>query len=207
LQQRHGGENLLSNLDTAGRALHPQGCSVKAQLSLKGRALQLLVQREHSRSELRRKLMPHALKAQAAAGAAATTTQHIASFASEPSCAESIVDEPAAAEQVESLLDWLQAHRYLSEERFVESRVHARAARFGNLRIRQELAQHGVDMTPETLQQLKDSEVARAAQVWQRKFGCVASDAAERARQMRFLARRGFSSEVIHRIVRGNTEE
>jgi NAD(P)-dependent dehydrogenase (short-subunit alcohol dehydrogenase family) len=51
------------------------------------------------------------------------------------------VTEEAAnpAEEVEAVLDWLQAQRYLCEERFVESRVHARASRFGNVRIRREL--------------------------------------------------------------------
>ena len=150
---------------------------MRPRLSLKGRGLQILAQREHSRSELRRKLLVHAQKDEAEAG--------------------------AAVEQVEAVLDWLQANRYLCEERFVESRVHARASRYGNLRIRQELAQHGVALTAEATQQLKDSELARAREVWSRKFGQPAADAAERARQMRFLAGRGFSSEVIRRAVQG----
>jgi regulatory protein len=155
---------------------------MKPRLSLKGRGLQIMSQREHSRSELRRKLLLHARK-------------------------EEETEATAAAEQVEAVLDWLQAHRYLCEERFVESRVHARAARFGNLRIRRELAQHGVALTADAAQQLKDSELARARDIWSRKFGQPAADAAERARQMRFLAGRGFSSEVIRRVVQGADNE
>ena len=64
--------------------------------------------------------------------------------------------DPAA--EVDALLDWLAAHRHLSDERFVESRVHARAARYGNLRIRQELAQHGAAIDAATAEQLKSSE-------------------------------------------------
>ncbi len=154
---------------------------MKPRLSLKGRGLQILAQREHSRSELRRKLLVHA--------------QQDAAEAS------------AATEQVEAVLDWLQAHRYLCEERFVESRVHARASRFGNLRIRRELAQHGVALSADAAQQLKDSELARAREVWSRKFGQVAADATERARQMRFLAGRGFSGEAIRRVVQGSEDE
>ena len=161
---------------------------MKPRLSLKGRGLQILSQREHSRSELRRKLMVHARAAQAEG----------------EDWSESA---PPAVEQVEAVLDWLQANRYLSEERFVESRVHARASRFGNLRIRRELAQHGVALTPDAAQQLKDSEAARAREVWSRKFGQVAADAAERARQVRFLAGRGFSSEVIRRVVQGASDD
>lgn len=161
---------------------------MKPRLSLKGRGLQILSQRDHSRSELRRKLLVHARAAQAEGEGESESA-------------------PQAAEQVEAVLDWLQANRYLSEERFVESRVHARASRFGNLRIRQELAQHGVALTADAAQQLKDSEAARARDVWSRKFGQVAADAAERARQVRFLAGRGFSSEVIRRVVQGASDD
>ncbi|MGY4831766.1 recombination regulator RecX [Sphaerotilaceae bacterium SBD11-9] len=146
---------------------------MRPRLSLKGRGLQILAQREHSRSEMRRKLLAHAK------------------------------EEPDATEQVEAVLDWLQAQRYLCEERFAESRVHARAARYGNQRIRQELAQHGVALSAEAAQQLKATEFDRARAVWLRKFGEPAADAAGRARQVRFLSGRGFSSEVVRRVVQG----
>jgi regulatory protein len=153
--------------------------------SLKARALQWLAQREHSRVELRRKLLPHA-KSEDELAASSGAAPH----------------EPAAA-RVEALLDWLEAHRYLSQERFVESRVHARSARFGNLRIRQELKQHQVALSPEAAQALKDGELGRARAVRERKFAQWPADAAERARQARFLAGRGFSPEVIARALRG----
>jgi regulatory protein len=156
--------------------------------SLKARALQLLAQREHSRLEMRRKLLVHAR-----ADALASAAEHNAA-PSEPS-------EPA--EQVEAVLDWLESHQYLSQERFVESRVHARAGRFGNLRIRQELAQHAVALSPQAAQALKDSEFERAQAVWARKYGAAPDGLAEHARQARFLASRGFSAEVIRRLLRG----
>ena len=119
--------------------------------------------------------------------------------------AGAVDDEPgdAAAAQVDAVMAWLQAHHYLSEERFVESRVHARASRYGNLRIRQELAQHGLTLPAEAAKALKDTEFERAAAVWRRKFGVAPADAAERARQARFMAQRGFSPEVISRLLRG----
>ena len=131
--------------------------------------------------ELRRKLLPHAvaaLEADADLGADAVA-------------------------QVEGVLDWLEANGYLSQERFVESRVHARSARFGNLRIRQELKQHQVALGAEAAQALKDSELQRARAVRARKFASWPATAAERARQGRFLAGRGFSPEVIGRALRG----
>ena len=149
---------------------------MKAPLSLKGRALTLLAQREQSASELRRKLLRHARADEVAEG--------------------------DAASRVDDVIAWLREHKHFSEERFIESRVHARAARYGNLRIRQELAQHGLSVGSELERRLKDSELERAAEVWRRKFDAPPADAAERARQSRFLANRGFSAEVIARVMR-----
>ena len=157
--------------------------------SLKACALQYLAQREQSPLELRRKLLPHAQAEEAAAAAGEGSAG----------------DRPARAgalARVEAVLEWLTAHDYLSQERFVESRVHARASRFGNLRIRQELQQHAVALAPAAAQALKDSELDRARDVRSRKFPEPPANAAEQARQMRFLMGRGFSPEVIRRVLR-----
>ena len=45
------------------------------------------------------------------------------------------------------------------------------------------------------------SDGARAREVWRKKFGQPPADAAERARQLRFLAARGFSGEVARRAL------
>ena len=95
-------------------------------------------------------------------------------------------------QQVEALLDWLEAHAYLSDRRFVESRVRVRAVGQGTRRIQGELARHGLKLDAQPLQALRDSELQRARLLWQRKFGSLPSDERERARQMRFLAGRGF---------------
>ena len=185
---------------------------MRPRLSLKGRALQWLAQREHSRLELRRKLMRQA-RADALARLAAqpvragddpdSTHQPEADAGSAGPTAASISDE------VDALLDWLQSHRYLSEERFVESRVHARQSRFGNLRIRQELSQHALGLTADLSADLVQSERERARAVRQRKFGDAAASLSDKARQARFLAGRGFSAEVIWQVLReigdGNT--
>lgn len=110
-------------------------------------------------------------------------------------------------ERVDALLDWLEAHNHLSQERFAESRVHARSARFGNLGIRQELKQHQVTLSAEAVQALKDSELQRARAVLERRFTAPPASRAERAKRMRFLAGRGFSSEVIVRALRVDVAE
>ena len=48
---------------------------------------------------------------------------------------------------------------------------------------------------------LKASDAERAQEAWQKRFGEAAEDAAGRAKQMRFLHSRGFSPEVIRRVV------
>lgn len=116
-------------------------------------------------------------------------------------------EEPA---EVERLLDELEVRGLLSAERFVESLLHRRAARFGTARLRQELQQHKLpaDAVAQAVEALRGTEFERARAVWQRRFGGEpAADAAERARQARFLTARGFCSEVIRRVVRGADDD
>ncbi len=108
-------------------------------------------------------------------------------------------------DNIEALLDFLEANNWLSQERFSESLIHRRAARFGNSRIMAELQSHGVQ--GEALQELKSglalSETARACEVWSRKFGTVASDAEQRSKHVRFLMQRGFSQRAIQFAIKG----
>lgn len=53
------------------------------------------------------------------------------------------------------------------------------------------------------MQALRGTELERAREVWRRKFGEPAADAAGRAKQMRFLAARGFAGETIRRVLGG----
>ena len=105
--------------------------------------------------------------------------------------------------QIERVLDELQARGFISEQRVVDSVLHRRAQRLGAGRIRQELQAKGIDgeLVAQALQQLRGTEVARAREVWKRKFDAPPQDAAERGRQSRFLAARGFGGEVIQRVL------
>ena len=107
--------------------------------------------------------------------------------------------------QMEQVLDELRAKDFISEARVVESVIHRRAGRFGALRIKYELLNKGLgaDAVAEALNQLKGSEMERVQEVWRRKFGAPAADAAGQARQMRFLLARGFSSDAVGRVLRG----
>ena len=139
--------------------------------SLKGRALRLLSQREHSRLELERKLAKHE-------------------------------EEPGT---LAAALDELEAKDFISETRVVQSVVHQRAPRMGAMRVRQELQKKGIapEAIGEAVAGLKDTELARAGEVWRRRFDGPAVDQKERARQARFLMARGFSGAVVAKVLRG----
>lgn len=152
-------------------------------LSLKGRALRLLSGREYSRQELAQKLRQH----------------------------ETVEGELA------TVLDELEAKGFIDAQRVVDSVVHRRSAKLGAMRVRQELQSKG--LPPEAVQaavaQLQSTELERAQAVWGKKFGGLGGLAgrrsaepanaqaasAERAKQMRFLASRGFSGDVIGKVV------
>ena len=105
--------------------------------------------------------------------------------------------------QLRQALDDLQAKGFIDEQRVVDSLVHRRAGRLGSGRIRHELQAKGVDAAKvaEAVAALKASEVERAREVWQKKFGQPAADAAERARQCRFLLARGFDMEAVRKVL------
>ena len=142
-----------------------------ATLSLKGRALRLLSQREHSRAELATKLARH-------------------------------VQE---GDDLDAVLDDLEANDFINAERVAESVVHRRAGRLGTQRLAQELRSKGLsdDLVRNMAERLRATELERAQAVWQQRFGgAPATDPKERARQMRFLAARGFAGDVVRRVLR-----
>ena len=150
----------------------------KPNLSLRARALQYLARREYSRAELRSKLLPH--------------VQLGEDF------------EQASPVNLDALLDDLTARGWLSDERAATQLVHAKRSRFGTQRITYELRQKGIaeELISAALPELKDSELKAAREVWKKKFGVPPQDQKEKAKQMRFLQSRGFSMNVIFKVLR-----
>lgn len=111
--------------------------------------------------------------------------------------------EPDELEQLEALLDEFVQRGWISDSRYAEQIAFARRNKFGSLRVVQELRQQGVSDSSieQALQPLRDNELETARAVWQKKFGSPPADMKERARQVRFLQSRGFSSEVIRRVL------
>ena len=148
-------------------------------ISLKGRALRLLATREQSRSELEKKLKAHE-------------------------------ETPG---QLTVVLDELQAKDFISEARVVESVINRRQAKLGASRIRQELFSKGIDKeaVAVALAGLKATELERARELWRRKFAVKSDgqppDRAAQAKQIRFLVARGFSGDVIRRVMAPSEDE
>jgi regulatory protein len=159
---------------------------LKAQpLSLKGQALRLLAQREHSRVELERKLRRKLMQSEAPP------------------------EEDDATAQIRGALDDLTARGLLSDDRAAESVLASQGRRYGSRRLKQSLLAKGLApaLVASTVRQARATDDARAAEIWHRRFGPDApGDAAARARQMRFLAGRGFDGETIQRVLKGAEE-
>jgi regulatory protein len=160
---------------------------VKQSPSLKARALRLLSLREYSRKGLAAKLAESEARWGKLGGDQADQTPQ------------------SRTSQIETVLDDFEARGWLSDERFAESLVRRRSERYGMRKIADELEKAGVDskQSAKLLGALKETEFQRAFDLWSRKYGARAEDQKERARQYRFLASKGFSSEVVSKVVGG----
>lgn len=109
-------------------------------------------------------------------------------------------DDPA---EIEAVLDDLQRSHWQCDQRYAQAYVDRTAGRQGAQRILGALRQQGLadDQLTDLQDTLRASEPDRARAVWQRKFSAPPQDARDYARQYRFLAGRGFSSDVIRRLL------
>ncbi len=112
-------------------------------------------------------------------------------------------------DEIETLLDDFAQRGWLSEARYVDMVVQARQGKYGSRRIAHELREKGVseEGVAAALSEVRDGELESARAVWAKKFGSLPADAKEKAKQMRFLASRGFGQETIYKVMRGSLED
>lgn len=108
-------------------------------------------------------------------------------------------------EEIDAVLAGLAGSGLLSDARAAASYLRGHGARFGVARLKQTLRDKGVD--DDTIATSLDeselpSELERARAVWQRKFCTAPQDQREWARQARFLQSRGFSVDIIRRLLK-----
>ena len=180
--------------------------------ALKSRALRWLAQRDHSRAELERKLIAHAralARLAEAAQAGAGPTGPPDAPAPDAAIPNATFPDRLLRERVAAVIGGLAAAGLMNEPRMAEALLAAKAPRFGESRLRQVMQQRGLEpaLVDAAVQQARGSEFERAQALWQRRFGGPGATPAERARQMRFLAGRGFCGDVIRRVVRGAPDD
>lgn len=131
------------------------------------RAMDLLARREHSRVQLQRKL----------------------------------TEKGFAVAAVEQVLAQLATENLQSDHRYTENYVHARGQKgYGPLRIQMELREHGIpdELVAEYLDMKDPLWRQQAIAVRGKKFGeGLPAEYQAKAKQMRFLQYRGFTSEQI----------
>lgn len=105
---------------------------------------------------------------------------------------------------VDEVLTTLVQERLLSNERFAESYVQYRSNRgIGPVRLRQELRERGIEdeLIECYLNGLEWQQLAATTR--RKKFGIVTpEDYQARAKQMRFLQYRGFTTDQIHGVLK-----
>lgn len=116
------------------------------------------------------------------------------------------LSQHAEADEIDALLDILERENLLSNERYAESLANSRSGRHGSLRLKADLRGKGVsdDIIADVIQHAREQDMESARAVWLKKFGAMPKDANDRARQMRFLAGRGFPLDIIRRVVGGD---
>ena len=108
-----------------------------------------------------------------------------------------------SADELAEMLDELVRLGLISDERYAEQRSNARGKRLGNSRLAHELRTKGVEdaIIASALDTLGD-EMARAKEVWRRKFRNTPPGSREEwAKQARFLQSRGFPPNLIRQIL------
>jgi regulatory protein len=110
-------------------------------------------------------------------------------------------------EEIEHILSSLERQGLLSDARFADAYVRSHAERFGAARLRRALQAKGVngETIAASVEPLAD-ELDRARGVWTKKFGNLPGDAREWAKQARFLQGRGFSPDVIRKLLKDRGE-
>jgi regulatory protein len=101
---------------------------------------------------------------------------------------------------LEDLLADLEKRKQLSNERFAAERARVLARKYGEARVRQDLKSKGVSR--DLIERVStEGELERARGILERKYRQPATTREERAKRMRFLQSRGFSGEIIFKLL------
>ena len=105
-----------------------------------------------------------------------------------------------SSEALDVLISELKTKSQLSEARFAEERARQLSRKYGAARIRQDLKSKGVG--EELVEHVSsEGDLERARAILERKYRQPAATRDERAKRMRFLQSRGFSFDIIFKLL------
>ena len=114
--------------------------------------------------------------------------------------ARKLAPHAESPQALELLLAELAQRKQLSDERYAETRAHWLSRKYGAAKIRHDLKAHGVaDAVIARVSTEGDLEKAKA--ILARKYREPAATREEKAKRARFLQSRGFSYDVIRRLI------
>ena len=107
-------------------------------------------------------------------------------------------------EELENVLNEFAERNWQSDQRY----IHSKSRQHGSLRLKQALAQQGIDETvSREFMPDKARELQTAVAVLRKKFKQPASDLKDKQKQTRFLAYRGFDMDTIHAALKSSWDE
>ena len=112
-----------------------------------------------------------------------------------------------SSEDLKGLLAGLKQKNQLSEERFAEERARRLSRKYGAARIRHDLKAKGVSEELVARFSSSSDELQIAKAILERKYRTPAVTREERAKRMRFLQGRGFSAEIIFKLLSARGED
>ena len=107
-------------------------------------------------------------------------------------------------EDVDALLDELAQRGWLSDARFAEQAIRAKARRFGPIKLAHFLKSKGVgdEAIAAGLKGAGADGASSLESVWRSRYRGAPSDERERLRQVRFLQGRGFAIDDIFKFLK-----
>jgi regulatory protein len=114
--------------------------------------------------------------------------------------ARKLLPHAESPQLLEGLLSELEGRKLLSNHRFAEMRTHILSRKYGAAKIRHDLKSKGIP--DEIVDSISTAgELERAASILHRKYRLPADSREEKAKRARFLQSRGFSTDVIRKLI------
>ena len=116
--------------------------------------------------------------------------------------ARKLAPHAESTQAVEALLDLLLSRKQQSDERFAAERARVLSRKYGSARVRHDLKSKGVSEELAERIASQSDDLAKARAILDKKFPSKSERREELARRARFLQGRGFSYDVISRVLK-----